>query len=52
MIAISNLKLRPGEPETRLKALAAKALRIDEGQIETLTIRKKSLDARKKENLK
>ncbi len=52
MIAISNLKLRPGEPENRLAALAAKALRIDESRITALTIRKKSLDARKKEDLK
>ena len=28
MIAISNLKLQPGEDEARLKVLAAKALRI------------------------
>ena len=28
MIAVSNLKLRPGEPEDRLRILAAKALRI------------------------
>ena len=52
MIAVSNLKLRPGEPEARLKALAAKALRVDEGQITALSIRKKSLDARKKDDLK
>ena len=52
MIAISNLKLQPGEDEARLKALAAKALRIPEGRIQALTIRKKSLDARKKDELK
>ncbi len=51
MIAVSNLKLRPGEPETKLKALAAKALRIPEGQIQSLELRKKSLDARKKDDL-
>ena len=51
MIAVSNLKLRPGEPEAKLKALAAKALRISEGQIRTLELRKKSLDARKKDDL-
>ena len=52
MIAISNLKLQPGEDEAKLKALAAKALRIPEGRIQSLTIRKKSLDARKKDDLK
>ena len=52
MIAVSNLKLRPGEPESRLAALAAKALRVDASQITALTIRRKSLDARKKDDLK
>ena len=52
MIAVSNLKLQPGEDEAKLKALAAKALRISEGRIQALTIRKKSLDARKKDDLK
>ena len=52
MIAISNLKLQPGEDEAKLRALAARALRIPEGRIQSLTIRKKSLDARKKDDLK
>ena len=52
MIAISNLKLWPGEDEAKLKTLAAKALRVPEGRIQSLTIRKKSLDARKKDELK
>ena len=52
MIAVSNLKLQPGEEEAKLKTLAAKALRIPEGRIQALTIRKKSLDARKKDDLK
>ena len=52
MIAVSNLKLRPGEPEDRLLELAAKALRVAPGQIRALKIRKKSLDARKKDDLK
>ena len=51
MIAISNIKLKPGEPETRLEQKAAKALGIAPGRIETLTIRKKSLDARRKPEL-
>ena len=48
MIAISKLKLQPGEDEAKLKALAAKALRIPERRIQALAIRKKSLDARKR----
>ena len=51
MIAISNIKLKPGEAETRLRQKAAKALGIDPGRIEALTIRKKSLDARRKPEL-
>ena len=51
MIAISNIKLKPGEPETLLKKKAAKALGVDPGRIESLTIRKKSLDARRKPEL-
>ena len=51
MIAVSNLKLKPGQPEENLKPLAAKALRIPENQIRTLELRKKSLDARKKDDL-
>ena len=34
MIAISNLKLQPGEDEAKLKTLAAKALRIPEERIQ------------------
>ena len=52
MIAVSNLKLQPGEDEAKLKMLASKALHIPEGRIRTLAIRKKSLDARKKDDLK
>ena len=51
MIAVSNLKLRPGEPDTHLKQKAAKALGIDPERITSLTIRKKSLDARRKPEL-
>ena len=51
MIAISNLKLRPGESEALLRKKAAKALGIDPARIEALTIRKKSLDARRKPEL-
>ena len=51
MIAISNLKLRPEESEALLRKKAAKALGIDPARIEALTIRKKSLDARRKPEL-
>ena len=51
MIAVSNLKLKPGEPEALLQQKAAKALGIAPERIETLTIRKKSLDARRKPEL-
>lgn len=48
MIIIRNIKLPLGKSEKSLKALAAKALRIDEKLITRLTITKKSIDARKK----
>lgn len=51
MIAISGLKLAPGADEGQLRALAAKALRIPPDAITALNIRKKSLDARKKNDI-
>ena len=51
MIVIPNLKLAPGADEAALKALAAKALKIPAGDIAGLRIRKKSLDARKKDDI-
>ena len=51
MIVIPNLKLTPGADEAALKALAAKALKIPAGDITDLRIRKKSLDARKKDDI-
>ena len=48
MLRITGLKLRPGEPETRLADLAAKEL----GQSpEGLQILKASIDARKKSDV-
>lgn len=52
MIVIPNLKLAPGADEAALKALAAKALKIPAGDITGLRIRKKSLDARKKDDIR
>ena len=48
MICVRNLRLEPGERESRLKAKAAKALGLTPQQIGNLIILKKSLDARKK----
>lgn len=52
MISIPNLKLAPGADEAALKTLAAKALKIPAGDITGLRIRKKSLDARKKDDIR
>ena len=51
MIAISGLKLAPGAEEGQLLSLAARALRIPPDAVTALTIRKKSLDARKKNDI-
>ncbi|MEE0063131.1 MAG: FAD-dependent monooxygenase, partial [Oscillospiraceae bacterium] len=51
MIVIPNLKLAPGADEAALTALAAKALKIPAGDITGLRIRKKSLDARRKDDI-
>ena len=51
MIRINELKLSLDDDESRLKILAAKALKIPESRIESLSIAKKSVDSRKKNNL-
>lgn len=51
MIVIPNLKLAPGADEAALKTLAAKALKIPPDDITALRIRKKSLDARRKDDI-
>ena len=51
MIAISNLKLVPGADEAQLLPLAAGALKVQPQDITGLRIRKKSLDARKKDDI-
>lgn len=48
MIRIQQLKLKLGESEQKLPAMAAKKLRISTEHIEKFQIRKKSIDARKK----
>ena len=51
MILIRNLRLETEEPVGALKERAAKKLRLHPEQIESWQLRKKSLDARKKEDL-
>ena len=48
MKIVPNLSLAPGEDERALYKLAAKKLDIRPGDIEELTIRRRSLDARRK----
>lgn len=52
MILVRGLHLGVGESEEKLKALAAKTLRIAENDIKKLEITKKSLDARKKNDIR
>ena len=51
MIRINEINLSLDEDEALLKAKAAKILKINEKYIKTLTIYKKSVDARKKDNV-
>ena len=51
MIRVRNLRLESGEPEALLRKKAAKKLRLSENAIASLTLLKKSLDARRKSDL-
>ena len=51
MILIRNLRLDPGEDEKKIRRLAAKSLRVDEAAVEEFRIVRKSLDARKKNDI-
>ena len=51
MIRINEIKLSLDEEESLLKSKAAKTLRINEKYIKSYTIYKKSVDARKKEDV-
>jgi len=51
MISVRNLRLDLGDSEEKLTKKAAKELRISEGDILSLKLTKKSLDARKKSDL-
>ena len=51
MILVRNLRLGTDEPEDKLKKLAARELGVFEREILSLKITKKSLDARKKNDI-
>lgn len=51
MILLRNIKLLPGEGEAKLKVKAAKKLRVKPEQIKSFKFIKKSLDARRKEDI-
>ena len=51
MIRIRDLSLSPDDPPSRLRVLAAKALAVPNSQILTVSIVRKSVDARKKHAL-
>ena len=51
MIRIRNLRLEPGEAESLLRERAARKLRVPAESIRDWRILKKSLDARKKNDL-
>lgn len=51
MIRIQQLKLMPGHSEADMKRKAAKALKIDLEQVGQITVRKQSIDARKKPDI-
>lgn len=51
MISVRNLRLEIGDAEEKLKKKAAKELRVSEADIKSIRLTKKSLDARKKNDL-
>ena len=51
MIVVNNLKLRPGESEKRLQKMAAQELGMKTEDFTSFTIYKKSLDARRKNDI-
>ena len=51
MILVRNLKLYPAEPIELLRHRAAKKLRLDPERITSLLLTKKSLDARRKDDI-
>ena len=51
MIRLSNLSLAPGQ-ETKLKSAAAAMLRIPESRILSFALRRRSIDARKRPDVR
>ena len=51
MILVRNLRLEPGEDLSRLSAKAAKKLRVSTSDIAVCRVVKRSLDARKKNDI-
>ena len=51
MILVRNLRLEPGEDLSRLSAKAAKKLRVSTSDIAECRVVKRSLDARKKNDI-
>lgn len=51
MILVRNIRLLPGEEESRIQALAAKKLHIPENRITAWRIVRRSLDARRKHDI-
>ncbi|MBR4424958.1 MAG: hypothetical protein IKS66_03305 [Oscillospiraceae bacterium] len=51
MILIPSVRLAPGEPESRLRPLAARALGLPADQLGEVRILRKSLDARRKRDI-
>ena len=51
MLRITGVALRPGQDESLLPRLAEKKARLRTGEILAFTIVKKSVDARKKEDV-
>ncbi len=51
MILVRNLRLSPDEPLSLLRKRAAEKLRISESQIRRWTLKKRSLDARRKDRI-
>ncbi|MBR4157652.1 MAG: hypothetical protein IKR07_01905 [Oscillospiraceae bacterium] len=52
MIRVRDLTLRPGEPETLLKTLAADYLNVNVDSITELRLRRRAVDARKKQDIR
>lgn len=52
MIRIRDISLAPGQPESALRAQAARVLRLREADIAAISVRRKSVDARRKDDVR